>query len=93
MRELIRSHRLLFDATFMTLDHDTHRMRRNSLNRYFSKSAVGKFEPYIRASCEKFAKRLLDYRNDGPITISAAYSSFATDVITQYCFGKSFEFG
>jgi cytochrome P450 len=76
----------------MTFDHDTHRMRRNALNRYFSKAAVGKFEPYIRQSCEKFANRLLDYRNTGPITISSAYSSFTTDVISEYCFGKSFDY-
>jgi len=76
----------------MTFDHDTHRMRRNTLNRYFSKAAVGKFEPYIKQSCDKLTKRLLDYRGKGPMTISSAYSSFATDVITEYLFGESFEY-
>jgi cytochrome P450 len=76
----------------MSFDHDKHRLRRGALNRYFSKQAVGKFEPYIQQTAAKFAKRLLEYRNTGPLTISAAYSSFTTDVITEYCFGKTFDF-
>jgi cytochrome P450 len=79
-------------TSFLSIDHDEHRLRRNALNRYFSKAAVGKFEPYIRQTCEKFASRILDYRNSDPLKISAAYSSFTTDVITEYCFGKSFDF-
>ncbi|KIW01741.1 uncharacterized protein PV09_06917 [Verruconis gallopava] len=81
---------VIWQTSFFSIAHDEHRMRRNALSRYFSKAAVSKFERYIRETSEKLARRLLDYRKSGPITISAAYSSFATDVITEYSFGKSF---
>jgi cytochrome P450 len=79
-------------TAFLTLDHDLHRLRRNALNRYFSKGAVSEFEPYIRETAEKLCRRLKSYANLGPVTISTAYSSFTTDIITEYCFEKSFNF-
>jgi cytochrome P450 len=79
-------------AAFMTIEHDVHRMRRAAMNKYFSKAAVGKLESYIRQSCEKFAKRLLEHANTGPLRITSAYSSFTTDVVSEYCFGFSFQY-
>jgi cytochrome P450 len=76
----------------LTIDHDLHRLRKNALSRYFSKSAVSKFEPYIRETAEKLCRRLQSYADLGPVTISIAYSSFTTDVITEYCFDKSYNF-
>ena len=52
------------------MGHDDHRMRRNALNRYFSKQAVSKFESFIRETVDRFTDRLLEYRNDGVIKIS-----------------------
>jgi cytochrome P450 len=81
-----------FQTAFLTIDHDHHRLRRNALNRYFSKTAVNKFEPYISSTAEKLCKKLEMYANLGPVTISTAYSSFTTDVITEYCFENSYNF-
>ncbi|KIV99166.1 uncharacterized protein PV09_09120 [Verruconis gallopava] len=83
---------MLHNTSFLSIDHDEHRLRRNALNRYFSKAAVAKLEDYIKQTCERFADKLLEYRNTGPLTISAAYSSFTTDVIAEYCFGRTFNF-
>ncbi|KAF2424505.1 cytochrome P450 [Tothia fuscella] len=78
-------------TAFLTIDHDLHGIRRGALNQYFSKTAVSKVEPYIRQTAENLCQRLESYaRSDTPVAISAAYSSFTTDIITEYCFGKSY---
>lgn len=83
---------LIRKGVVATPDHDLHRLRRNALNRYFSKAAVGNFEPYVREIVEKLCRRIQSYSNQGPVAISAAFSCFAVDVITEYCFSTSYAF-
>jgi cytochrome P450 len=82
----------LIYTAFLTIDHDLHRLRRNALNRYFSKTAVTNFESYIRETAEYLCSRLQSHSNSEPVTISTAYSSFTTDGIAEYCFGKSYDY-
>jgi len=86
------AHARCLQSVVATIDHDLHRLRRNALNRYFSKSAVGNFEPFVREIAEKLCRRLQSYADQGPVTISAAFSCFTVDVITEYCFSKSYNF-
>ncbi|KAF1815265.1 putative cytochrome P450 [Eremomyces bilateralis CBS 781.70] len=78
------------DTAFLTIDHETHRIRRGALNRYFSKAAVNKIEPYIREAAEKLCSCIASYAGSDTVTISVAFSSFTTDVITEYLFAKSY---
>ena len=81
------------DAVLETGDHDLHRMRRAALNPYFSTQAIMQMEPVVHEKlellCEKL-KLLVDTRTS--VNVEAAIMSMTTDIITQYCFGKSYDF-
>lgn len=76
-------------ATFSTTDHDVHRMRRNALNKFFSRAQVARLEPTVRDLAEKLCDKILDIGKDAPFDVTTALSLFTTDVITGYCLGES----
>ena len=66
-------------------------MRRVSANPFFSKQKIQQLEPVIRSTIEKLSKRLEISREKGEsVPIRLAYESFGTDVITEYCFARSY---
>ena len=68
-----------------------HRMRRMHLSSYFSKASVRRLEPVIRDTVDKLTDALQTHKNSGePVLVSSAYSGFAIDVITDYCFANSY---
>ncbi|OCK93440.1 cytochrome P450 [Cenococcum geophilum 1.58] len=75
-----------------TPDHHIHRLRRTALNRYFSKQAVAKFEPFVRNTAQKLCDALDDYAGKEPVVLSTAFSSFATDIVTEYAFARCYHF-
>jgi cytochrome P450 len=76
---------------FGTVSHDLHRLRRNALNPFFSKQAIGRMEPLIRDSIEKLSARFEKLRGTGqPVVTLQAYAALTTDIITGYCFGTSY---
>lgn len=78
------------DNEVFTLGHDLHRMRRASINPYFSKQKINQLEPVIRAIVEKLCTRIAEKPKNG-LPIRLAYESFGTDVITKYCFDRSYD--
>lgn len=76
---------------FGTVSHDLHRLRRNALNPFFSKAAIGRMEPLIRDLIERLCGRFDKARQSGEVVNTLhAYAALTTDIITGYCFGTSY---
>ena len=72
---------------------DLHRIRRNALNPYFSQAAVNKLEPVVKAKVDLFCSRVQEVVSRGEIVnLEVAFMAMATDIITEYCFAKSYGF-
>ncbi|KAI8624134.1 benzoate 4-monooxygenase cytochrome P450 [Xylariaceae sp. FL1651] len=72
-------------STFGTLDHDVHRLRRSSLNRFFSKQKVNALQSVIQDLANKLCDKLESYCNTGtPIDFECAFSDFTLDAIAEY---------
>lgn len=52
-------------GTLVTLDHDLYRIRRSTLNPFFSKANVRKLEPIIQRKAEKVLSRMIDVESTG----------------------------
>ncbi|GAB1311033.1 Trichodiene oxygenase [Madurella fahalii] len=76
-------------ATFSTTNHDVHRMRRNALNKFFSRAQVSRLEPTVRDLAERLCEKILTVGKEGPFDVTTALSLFTTDVITGYCLGEN----
>ncbi|KAH7319018.1 cytochrome P450 [Rhexocercosporidium sp. MPI-PUGE-AT-0058] len=79
------------DAAFGTADHDLHRVRRKAQQGYFTREAVASFDEQLLKICNKLKSRLEEFKGtDQPVNLSNAFRSLATDVVTEYCFHKSY---
>ncbi|KAL4744633.1 hypothetical protein BDW72DRAFT_199403 [Aspergillus terricola var. indicus] len=78
-------------ATFSTIDHDIHRMRRNALAKFFSRAQVLRLEPTVRGLAERLCDKMLRTEKGRPFHVGAAYSQFGADVISGYCLGEDLE--
>ncbi|VBB84788.1 Putative cytochrome P450 E-class, group I [Podospora comata] len=77
------------NATFSTTSHDLHRVRRNALNKFFSRAQVFRLEPTIRDLAERLCDKILTVGKETPFDVTTALSLFTTDVITGYCLGDN----
>ncbi|KAI0889423.1 cytochrome P450 [Annulohypoxylon maeteangense] len=78
---------------FMTLNHDHHRLRRSPLIKFFSKPQIAQYESHVRGHAQRLCDKIIvEGAKHEPFEIQDAYSSFTSDVISEYCFGKSFGF-
>lgn len=72
-------------------DHELHRQRRASMQKFFSKGQISKLEPIIHAYSQRLCDKILERRDTHEIfDITMAYSCFTTDSISGYCFGEPF---
>lgn len=68
-----------------------HRARRKAQQGYFTQDAVSQFDPHLQDIIAKLSLRLEDFKGTGqPLNLSNAFRSLATDVVTEYCFHKSY---
>jgi len=78
---------------FSTVPHELHRIRRAALNPYFSKRSVMQLEPVISSRIESLCNRFREFRKSHqPVNLGVAYSAMTTDIITEYCFARSYGF-
>jgi cytochrome P450 len=76
-----------------TVDHDHHRYRRNILSGFFSKRSVNELSPVVEEKVLKLMQRFATaHREESIMRLDDAFSALASDVITQYSFGKSWDF-
>jgi cytochrome P450 len=75
----------------LTVDHRIHSARRKALNPFFSKAQVLRLEPIIHANLHVLLRKLRSLRDTGKVvSLNAAFSSLAMDVVSRYCFGREY---
>lgn len=80
-------------ATVATVKHDVHRFRRSLLNDFFSKRSVMALSPVIEERVENLMSRLTEfYENRETVDLCGAFGALTSDVVTFYCYGKSWGF-
>ena len=81
------------DSMVATVGHDHHRYRRNILSGYFSKRSDNELSPVVETKVLKLMQRFaIAHREESIVRLDDAFSALASDVITQYSFGKSWDF-
>jgi len=80
-------------AMINTIPHNLHRIRRAALSPFFSKASVTRLEPLIQEKVEILCSRLRKFKESGqPVSISLAYACLTNDVVSEYCFAKSYNY-
>lgn len=80
-------------STSTTVDHDLHRQRRAPINPFFAKRAVVSLEPKIQQKVDTLCERFEALAGTGePFRLDVAYGALTTDVITEYCFGYTYNY-
>lgn len=80
-------------SVISTISHDHHRLRRSVMNQFFSKRSVTKLEPIIQDKADKLAERFKEAHASGtPLKLEYGFSALTADVITHYCYGKSYRY-
>ena len=75
-------------STFLSCQ--LHRIRRAPMSVFFSKASVRRLEPMVRNAVDKLTNALQTHKNSGqPIVLNSAYSAYSIDIISDYCFAKS----
>lgn len=73
-----------------TMNHDLHRVRRATLNPYFSKQSIRRLEPILQGVLEKVLSRLKRNAKSGePMKMNILFTATTTDIIWDYCFGEN----
>ncbi|KAH9909477.1 cytochrome P450 [Xylariomycetidae sp. FL2044] len=80
------------NTAFGTIDHDLHRIRRNAMNKFFSRAQISKLEPEMHQLTQLLCDKLLRNPTKGPLNVTTAYSCFSSDMISAYCFGEPLGF-
>ncbi|KAJ0416599.1 hypothetical protein BJY00DRAFT_316716 [Aspergillus carlsbadensis] len=79
-------------SAFSTVAHDHHRIRRAALNPLFSRTAIQRMTPRIQDRLQQLCHRLDDmYSTARVFDLGLAFTVFAADVITEYCFGRTLD--
>lgn len=75
-------------SCFGTVSHDVHRVRRSSVNPFFSRASVAKLEDSIRSYVDRICAHVETYSGTGePCNLTAAFTCLSTDIITGFSFG------
>lgn len=77
-----------------TINHQKHRIRRNSINGFFSNASIRRVEPTIREKLEKMLARWTHHAGkEGKVLhMHTIFKAYASDIITTYAFGDCFHF-
>ncbi|KAK8072563.1 cytochrome P450 [Apiospora saccharicola] len=81
----------LTQSSFGARDHETHRIRRSAVNRFFSRGQIMKLEPEVHQLAQRRCDKMLRWRQ-APIGVNEAYNCFTADTISQYAFGQPLGF-
>jgi cytochrome P450 len=83
----------LMVSSFCTIDHETHKIRRSGISRFFTRQSMLKYEPEIHAMAQRMCTKLLEFTGSGEIVnILDPLNCFTADAISQYAFGEPFGF-
>ena len=80
-------------AMATTVEHHVHKQRRNALSSFFSRRSILDLENDLQQKVEHLCMRMEDLKKQGQVVnLSDAYVAFTMDVISEYCFGKCYNF-
>ncbi|KAI0452902.1 cytochrome protein [Xylaria acuta] len=81
-------------STFTTPDHALHRLRRGALNPFFSKRAISERAQNIQKRMDYVCQRLkTEFQNtDRILVVNEMWGCWTTDIITEYCFERQYNF-
>jgi cytochrome P450 len=80
------------NASFGTVQHNQHRVRRGVLNPFFSKRSVVELSPIIQSKISHLLDRLRILKGAGePVDLVLAYTALTVDIITEYAFARSMD--
>ena len=76
-----------------TVEHQLHRIRRGALNQFFSKQQVLALTDHVQRCTDKLVHILnTGYKGTGkPVKLNDAWAAWATDIVTYFCFGWSWD--
>nr|BAJ04373.1 cytochrome P450 monooxygenase [Aspergillus oryzae] len=76
-----------------TTDHDLHRYRRGLMNNFFSKKSVRGISYFVEEKVHNLMQRFeAFYRCNKVVRLDDAFAAMTSDVITHYCYGKSWDY-
>lgn len=79
------------NSLLATIDHDVHRRRRSAYANYFSKQSIQRYSAVIQGTVDKLCAKMEEtVRDEKKINLMHAYSAMTGDVVTAYCFPKSY---
>ncbi|KAI0192310.1 cytochrome P450 [Xylaria flabelliformis] len=81
-------------SAFATSDHALHRLRRGALNPFFSKRAISERAQNIQKQMDVVCERLrTEFQNtDRILIVNEMWGCWTTDIITEYCFERRYDF-
>nr|POE65009.1 trichodiene oxygenase [Quercus suber] len=81
-------------ASFDTIEHDHHRVRRAALAPFFSKQKIGAIAEFINMKMQRLADRLeTEYKGQNrPVVLNKCFTTVTFDIITYYNFARSFDY-
>lgn len=82
----------LTTSIVMTVDHETHRMRKAAVSKYFSRKQIMQLESEVLDYARLTIDKMLRSAGKEPFDVRHAYNCFTADVISQYCFGEPMGF-
>lgn len=77
-------------GTFSTRFHESHRVRRGAMAKYFSRGQMLKLEHEVYDFVQRTVDKVL--RTKGPFNVKDVFDCFTADIISQYSFGEPMGF-
>lgn len=73
--------------------HEQHKLRRHGFESFFSRANITSLQSLIHENISQLCSQLTLAKTSGkPINISLLYRCLTADIITTYCFGRTFAF-
>ncbi|KAE8138621.1 cytochrome P450 [Aspergillus pseudotamarii] len=83
----------MLHSTLSTTDHDVHRFRRGIVNNLFSKKSICGLSHLVEEKVHKLMQRFEAFhRAQKVVRLDDAFAAMTSDVITHYCYGKSWDY-
>jgi cytochrome P450 len=79
-------------TAFSTIRHDVHRIRRDPMAKFFSRTKMLSLENEVHHFAQKTKDKMLTFAGKGVFDVKEAFNCFTADVISYYAFGESMGF-
>jgi hypothetical protein len=81
------------DSILAAVSHDLHRMRRAAIAPFFTRTKVLQLIDVIWSKIEMLCESIGESKDTSvPVNLACAYRCLTADVVTEYCWGFSYDF-